>query len=254
MQRKKEKFWNIKKFLQFKNKNQEQAIGEIYIYDYISQTTWFEDEVTPKNFKNDLDNLGNVDVLNLYINSGGGDVFAAHAIYNMLKRHKAKEKNAYIDGLAASAASYLILAMDKIYMPKNAMIMIHNVMSMMFGNANDFRKMADDMEKINDTIVNIYAEKTNLSAENIKEYMNKESWFDSKEALALRFVDEETSEKQLIASAVEESVYYINGVEMDFTAYKNKPKLQYNNQQQKILKVDTVSSEAYNKFLQNKAK
>ena len=90
------KFWKLKAL--------DEKTGDLTLYGEISNETWWEDEVTPKEFKSDLDDLGEIDTLNIYINSPGGDVFAGQAIYSMLKRHKA-HKNVYIDGLAASIAS-----------------------------------------------------------------------------------------------------------------------------------------------------
>ena len=132
------KFWNFK--------NVSESAGELLIYGPIASESWWGDEVTPKQFKEDLDKLGAIEELNIYINSGGGDVFAGQAIHSILKRHSAK-KTVYVDGLAASIASVVAMAGDTIVMPKNAMMMIHKAWTMAVGNANDFRKLADDMEK-----------------------------------------------------------------------------------------------------------
>ena len=140
------KFWNIKKA------NDE---GELILYGDISSSSWFGDEVTPKQFKSDLASLGDVKKLNIYINSGGGDVFAGQAIYTMLKRHNAK-KTVYVDGLAASIASVIAMAGDEIIIPANGMIMIHNPWTVMGGSATDFRKIADQLDLIRDTIAVVY--------------------------------------------------------------------------------------------------
>ena len=117
MAQKHKKFWSFKAL--------DETTGELLLYGEISDISWWGDEVTPKQFKEDLDALGDIDVLNVYINSPGGDVFAGQAIYSMLKRHKAQVK-VYIDGLAASIASLVAMAGDKVIMPANAMMMIHN--------------------------------------------------------------------------------------------------------------------------------
>ena len=130
------KFWNFKA---------QDGNGELMLYGEISSATWYGDEITPKQFKDDLDSLGDIENLNIYINSGGGDVFAGQAIYTMLKRHKAF-KTVYIDGLAASIASVIAMAGDKIIMPKNAIMMIHNAWTVVAGNKDELRKMADDMD------------------------------------------------------------------------------------------------------------
>src|SRR5690554_544642 len=126
--------------------------GELILYGEISDYTWWGDEVTPKQFKEDLDALGDIDILNVYINSPGGDVFAGQAIYSMLKRHKAYV-NVFIDGIAASIASLIAMAGDKVIMPANAMMMIHNPWVFATGNANDLRKIADDLDKIRDSMI-----------------------------------------------------------------------------------------------------
>ena len=134
------------KFWQFKA-NTEDGPAELLLYGDISSSSWWGDEVTPKEFKKDLDDLGNVDEINVFINSDGGDVFAGQTIYSMLKRHKAKI-TVYVDGLAASIASVIAMAGDIIKMPKNSMMMIHNPWTWGAGYAADFRKLVDDKDKI----------------------------------------------------------------------------------------------------------
>jgi len=185
------KFWN------FKARGDD--TGELMLYGDISSSSWYGDEVTPKDFKKDLDALGSIKNLNIYINSGGGDVFAGQAIYSMLKRHEAS-KTVYIDGLAASIASVIAMAGDKIIMPKNAMLMIHNAWTIMAGNANNFRKMADDMDKIDESIQAVYVDKTGISQEEIAELMDKETWLTADDALSRGFADEIEQEKKLAAS------------------------------------------------------
>src|SRR5690606_37593629 len=139
----------------------------------ISDISWWGDEVTPKQFKEDLDALGDIDTLNVYINSPGGDVFAGQAIYSMLKRHKATI-NVYVDGLAASIASLIAMAGDKVIMPANAMMMVHNAWTFAFGNANDFRKLADDMDKIRDSMVVAYESRSALTTDEIIDLLDAE--------------------------------------------------------------------------------
>ena len=102
-------------------------------------------DVTAASFKKDLDALGDIDTLNIYINSPGGSVFEGQAIYSQLQRHKAR-KNVYVDGIAASIASVIAMAGDTVYMPKNAMMMIHNPWGVVVGNAEDMRKHADSLD------------------------------------------------------------------------------------------------------------
>jgi len=209
------KFWNFK--------NTSENAGELLIYGPIASESWWGDEVTPKQFMEDLDKLGDISELNIYINSGGGDVFAGQAIHSMLKRHSAK-KTVYVDGLAASIASVVAMAGDTIIMPKNAMMMIHKAWTVAIGNANDFRKLADDMEKIEETIIAAY-ESRNLTIERdeIVKLMDAETWLTADEALEYGLIDEVEEEKQ-VAASIDGGFLVMNGTKMDLSNYKNKPK------------------------------
>jgi len=210
------KFWNFK--------NKDEKSGELMLYGDISTSTWWGDEVTPKQFKADLDALGDVGSLNIYINSGGGDVFAGQAIHSMLKRHKAV-KTVFIDGIAASIASVIAMAGDKIVMPKNAMMMIHNASTIAIGNKETFRKLADDLEKIDGSIVAVYIAKTGLKENEIQEKMDAETWFSAQEAVDQGFADEVEEEKLLTAS-LDGGFLMLNNQKFDLDRYKNKPKVE----------------------------
>lgn len=213
-----------KKFWQFRaKKDTGTEEGELLLYGDISSSTWWGDEVTPKQFKQDLDALGDISTLNIYINSGGGDVFAGQAIYSMLKRHKATKK-VYVDGLAASIASVIAMAGDVVYMPQNAMMMIHKAWTFGIGNANDFRKLADDMDKIDESILVTYETKTGLEKDKIIEMVNAETWMTAEDAVALGFADEIEESKQLAAS-MSQGQLLMNGMSFDLGRYRNPPKL-----------------------------
>ncbi|WP_296969160.1 head maturation protease, ClpP-related [Tepidanaerobacter sp. EBM-38] len=198
------KFWNFK--------NQDKKTGELTLYGEISSDTWYGDEVTPKEFKADLDKLGDIDTLNIYINSSGGDVFAGQAIYSMLKRHKA-HKNVYIDGLAASIASVVVMAGDTIYMPKNAMMMIHNPWTFGLGNADEFRKLAEDLDKIRESLIVAYEERSALTRDEIIELMDDETWLTADECFEYGFCDVVEKEKQM-AACIDKAI---------LARYKNTP-------------------------------
>lgn len=185
------KFWNFKA--------SDEKTGELILYGDISASTWWGDEITPQQFKSDLDALGDIENLNIFINSGGGDVFAGQAIHSMLKRHAAF-KTVYIDGLAASIASVIAMVGDKIVMPKNASMMIHNAWAITTGNKDDLRKMADDLEKVDAGIVATYVEKTGLDEAEVIELMDAETWFTAAEAVEKGFADEMEDAKKIAAS------------------------------------------------------
>lgn len=185
------KFWKFKAL--------DDNTGELTLYGEIANETWWGDEITPKEFKTDLDALGDINTLNIYINSPGGDVFAGQAIHSMLKRHKA-HKNVYIDGLAASIASVVVMAGDTIFMPKNAMMMIHNPWTWGIGNAAEFRKLAEDLDKIRESLIAAYEGRSALTRDEIIEIMDSETWLTADECLEYGFCDVVEKEKQMAAS------------------------------------------------------
>lgn len=171
------KFWNM---------SVEQNIGHVDLFGEISDVSWWGDEVTPTMFKDDLTNLGDINDLEIHINSGGGDVFAGFAIYNMLARHKA-HKTVYIEGLAASIASLIAMAGDEIIMPENSMMMIHNAWAGIAGNADELRKMADELDKVDGILRTTYVNKTGLEEDEIRDMMANETWFTAYDALEKGF-------------------------------------------------------------------
>jgi len=128
--------------------------------------------------KNIAEALKGAEEVHVHINSYGGDVFAGVAIANILKNHKGKTI-AYIDGLAASAASIIAFGCNEIVIPSNAYLMIHRVSCGMFGNADDFLKQIEVLEKIEEGIINSYLEKAvdGVTREQIKDFMMTETWF-----------------------------------------------------------------------------
>jgi len=208
----------LKKFWNFKAAN---GRAELLLYGDISGETWFGDEVTPKQFKADLDVLGDVGEIDIHINSGGGDVFAGFAIYNMLKRHAA-QKTVYVDGLAASIASVIAMAGDKIIMPENAAIMIHNGWTIMGGNKGDLRRVADELERIDGQIAQIYADRTGVK--NAAELMDAETWMFGADAVEMGFADE-VEENHKIAASIDGAFLNVNGQKFDLARFKDAQKL-----------------------------
>lgn len=170
-------------YLELKNKSETKA--ELLIYGDIESDKWADSDVTPKEIKDLLDEANGKE-LDIYINSGGGSVFAGIAIYNMLKRYSGV-KTVYIDGLAASAASFIAMAGDTIIVPKNAYLMIHRAMTIAFGNINDMHSTIELLEKTDSTIADIYMEKKAENEEIEKEtfinLMDKETWLTGTEAV-----------------------------------------------------------------------
>lgn len=169
-----------KKYWEFKNKTSNEA--DLYLYIQIASWGGGYAAHSAQSFKQELDDLGSIDTLNVYINSPGGDVFEGNTIMNMLKRKKCT-KNVYIDGLAASIASVIAMAGDKIIMPSNSMMMIHNAWTYVAGNANDLRKLADDLDKVNSSIRQVYLDKAGdkLDEETLITLMDNETWLTAQE-------------------------------------------------------------------------
>lgn len=180
--------------------------AEILLYDMIADFDYEEWHITSaKGFIDKIKALGDVKKINLRINSVGGDVFEALAIYNYLKSHKAKI-HVYIDGLAASAASVVAMSGKKITMPSNAMMMIHNPSGGVYGNAEDMRDTAEILDKIRDSIANVYITRTGLEREKINSMMDAETWLSAQEAKDMNFCDEISEPIQIAAKADSESI------------------------------------------------
>jgi ATP-dependent protease ClpP protease subunit len=170
--------------------------AELMIYDMIGG--W--DGVTAKRVADDLKSLGRVDVINVRLNSFGGEVFEGYAIYNQLKRHPARVE-VDIDGAACSIASIIACAGDTVRMARNAMYMIHDPAGAAFGSSKDMRKTADLLDQVREQLVETYVQRTGLSAAAVSDYMSAETWFKAAEAAELGFVNQVTDELKLAASA-----------------------------------------------------
>lgn len=177
------KFWEVK---QIDNGTK----GEIYIFGEIVRYKWDEEDTTASSFQKDLKELGDVSEITVHVNSPGGSVFEGIAIGNMLKAHSATV-TAYVDALAASIASVIVASCDKVIMPENSMLMIHNPMQGIWGNAKVLRKAADDLDKIAESSVITYLSKAgeSLTESKIKQIMDEETWLSAKEAKELGLCD-----------------------------------------------------------------
>lgn len=174
----KRKFWNWVK-------NEEGRT--LYLDGAIAEETWFGDEITPKQFKNEL--LSESDDITIWINSPGGDVFAASQIYNMLMDYLGKV-TVKIDGIAASAASVIAMAGGDVLMSPVSMMMIHNPMTIAFGDSGEMEKAIAMLDEVKESIINAYELKTGLSRAKLSHLMDAESWFNAKKAVELGFADQ----------------------------------------------------------------
>jgi len=160
--------------------------ADIYIYEQIG-ADWFGEGIEAKNFVKELADL-KVKNINLRINSPGGSVFDGQTIYNAIKRHPANVTT-YVDGLAASIASVIALAGDSVVMAKNSLFMIHNPWGFAQGSAADLRQYAELLDKVRETIVSVYRDKTAMTDDEIIAAMDAETWMTAEEAQAFGFCD-----------------------------------------------------------------
>lgn len=158
------------------------------LYGEISEYSWYEDDITPKEFNKDLKAMGEVEQITVRINSGGGDVFAAVAIYTRLKEHKANIA-VKIDGWCASAATIIAMAGDSIEISVGGIFMIHDPAAGILGyyKADELKKIADELETIKQSIVNCYMTVTDKSEDEIKSLMTDETWYTGEEAVEAGF-------------------------------------------------------------------
>ena len=173
------KFWN---FIQ----NEYTSETELLFNGPISEDTWWGDEVTPALFRDELSKVsGN---LTVWLNSPGGDVFAASQIYSMLKSHKGKV-TVKIDGIAASAASVVAMAGDETLIAPTALMMIHDPNTCAMGNKADMEKAIILLDEVKESIINAYETKSHLSRNKIAKLMSDETWLNAKKAHEMGFVD-----------------------------------------------------------------
>ena len=178
----KRKFWNW-------IKNQDESGSEmrtLFLNGEISDETWYGDEVTPKLFKDELD--AGKGPISVWINSPGGDVFAAAQIYNMLMDYP-YDVTVKIDGFAASAASVIAMAGTTVEMSPVAMMMIHNPATVAIGDSEEMKKAIKMLDEVKESIMNAYEIKSGQSRDKISKLMDAESWFNAKKAVELGFAD-----------------------------------------------------------------
>jgi len=184
--------------------NAKEKSADIWIYEDIGD--YFFGGLSAKSFADEIKKIGDVDTINIFLNSPGGDVFDGVAIYSILKRNKANVI-VEIDGLAASIASVIAMAGDEIRMSENAMMMIHNPWGVVSGDATDMRKFADEMDKIRDASIMPAYRRTGMDDKELSDMMDAETWMSATEALEMGFIDEISAEKRMAAKVIDLKKY-----------------------------------------------
>lgn len=211
----------------FEIKNMTDVSADLYFYgDIVSDWwgAWQNEDQYPDAIKNFLSQAEGKD-LNIYVNSGGGSVFAGMAIYNMIKRHGEKNKvKVYVDGLAGSIASVIAFAgTEPPEIPSNAFLMIHKPWGAISGNADEMRKMADDLDKIQTGIMNVYEDHLaeGVTIDQVEALVNAETWLDGKEA-AKYFNIAQTDAVDYVA-AVGDYLSHTGELPEKFKSHQKKP-------------------------------
>ena len=152
----------------------------------IAEESWFDDDVTPKLFREQL-NAGNGDIV-LYVNSPGGDCVAASQIYTMLMEYKGRV-TVKIDGIAASAASVIAMAGTEVLMAPTALLMVHNPLTVAIGDTEEMQKAIAMLDEVKESIVTAYELKTGMSRAKLAHLMDAETWMNAQKAIELGFAD-----------------------------------------------------------------
>ncbi len=181
-----DKFWMFKTVKNKIDDETESTENVLFLNGTIAAESWYDDEVSPKIFRDELSRYsGDITV---FINSPGGDCFAASEIYTALKEHKGKV-TVKINGIAASAASVIAMAGDMIEMSPTSMLMIHNPSMLMYGEASELEQGIEFLSEVKESIINAYQIKTGLSRSKISHLMDAETWFNAHSAHDLGFCD-----------------------------------------------------------------
>ena len=210
----KNRFWNVKT---------EGTASQLDLFGYVGGSKEWNDGFNEEDFLKEFRTIPTDNVLNISINSFGGAVYTALSIYTLLKTHKGPI-NIRVDGAAISAATIITSVPGaKVVMPKGAMMMIHKVSSFAMGNTDDLRKAADVMEKLEQNILDIYAEKTGRSVEEIKEKVDAETFFTAEEAVEFGLADE-IDESTVVENKAVGDVVMIGGLEVQAKYFAHAPK------------------------------
>lgn len=209
--------WNLTKT--------EKDKAQITIYGPIKDfSSFFSDSGTsPQKIMKDLDELANVKEITVRINSGGGSAFAGLAIFELLRAHGAKiiTRN---DGLAASAASIILMAGDVIIMGTGSMTMAHNPWTRVEGESKDLRAAADLLDRVGESLINVYSSRTKKSREDLRDMMNKTTWMTAEEAVNMGFADE-IDQKFVVAASIQGENAVFNEQKFELSCFAEAPEL-----------------------------
>lgn len=171
----------------FRNQTEEEAAERVLeLYGTIAEESWFDDDVTPQMFRDEL--FADSGPVTIWLNSPGGDCIAASQIYSMLMDYPGKV-TVKIDGIAASAASVIAMAGTEVLMAPTALMMIHNPATMAFGDHNDMKAAVKMLDEVKQSIINAYSIRTGLKDEELSRMMEAETWMNARKAIALGFAD-----------------------------------------------------------------
>ena len=176
-----------KRFWEWKNQADEGSERVLELNGTIAETSWFDDDVTPQMFHDEL--FAGKGPVTVWLNSPGGDCIAASQIYTMLMDYK-DDVTVKIDGIAASAASVIAMAGTKVLMAPTALMMIHNPMTGAYGNHTDMEKAIEMLDEVKESILNAYEIKTSLSRAKLSHLMDSETWMNANKAIELGFADD----------------------------------------------------------------
>ena len=181
------KFWNWKQARAVNEDTGEEVIERVLeLYGTIAEESWYADDITPAMFREEL--FSGTGPVTIWINSPGGDCFAASQIYTMLMDYKGPI-TVKIDGIAASAASVVAMAGTEVLMSPTAMMMIHNPATIAFGDHQDMEKAIDMLSEVKESIINAYELKTSQPRKTLSKMMDEETWMNAKKAVEMGFAD-----------------------------------------------------------------
>lgn len=207
----------MKKFWNWKNQAGEEPDSDriLELYGTIAEESWFDDDITPGMFKNELS--AGSGPITVWINSPGGDCIAASQIYTMLMDYKG-DVTVKIDGIAASAASVVAMAGTKVLMAPTALLMIHNPATMAFGDHVDMEKAIAMLSEVKESIINAYETRTSLPRKQLARMMDDTTWMNAKKAIELGFADDVLSDAKKLPENVEAYEFSASAVERSLVA------------------------------------